>query len=201
MGITSSLITALSGLTAAQSQIDVVGNNIANVNTTGFKSSTLDFKTQFLENISLGSAPSGVLGGTNPVQIGLGTSAGAISKDFTSGSLQATGINTNLAIQGDGFFVLNQGQNQVYTRDGSFQLNNLKQLVSSTGQNVQGFGVDANFNIIPNTLGNISISPSTLVVAQATSNVTISGTLNSTGSIPTSVSDLTLTQPLFLSSG
>ena len=72
MGITSALVTALSGLSTSQSQIDVVGNNIANVNTVGFKSSQLDFKTQFLENFSYGSAPDGNLGGTNPLQIGLG---------------------------------------------------------------------------------------------------------------------------------
>src|SRR5689334_15812472 len=171
MGITSSLVTALSGLSTAQAQIDVVGNNIANVNTVGFKSSRLDFKTQFLQNFSFGSAPSGSQGGTNPLQIGLGAATGAITKDFNDGSLQVTGNPTNLAIQGQGMFVLLQGTQQVYTRDGSFQLNGLNQLVSGTGQLVQGFGVDPNFNIIPGALTNITIPLGTQSVAQATTSV------------------------------
>src|SRR5689334_21252181 len=113
MGITSSLQTGLSGLSASQQQIDVVGNNIANVNTVGFKSSRLDFKTQFLQNFSFGSAPNGDLGGTNPLQIGLGASTGSITKDFSDGSLQVTGVPTNLAIQGQGMFVLQDGTKQV----------------------------------------------------------------------------------------
>src|SRR5271154_1267617 len=148
MGITQALTTALSGLSTSQSEIDVVGNNIANVNTTGYKSSSLDFKTQFLQNFSFGSAPNGNLGGSNPMQVGLGVSAGAISTDFTTGALQATGIDTNLAIQGDGFFIVNQDGLPVYTRDGSFQLNDQHQLVTSDGQFVQGYGVDANFNLV-----------------------------------------------------
>src|SRR3954470_22922070 len=156
MGITSSLITALSGLSTSQSQIDVVGNNIANVNTIGFKSSRLDFKTQFLENFSFGTAPSTELGGTNPLQIGLGTEAGAVSRNFGDGSLQVTGVNTNLAMQGAGFFILKDVGQQVYTRDGSFLLNGLNQLVSSSGQLVQGFGVDGNFNVIPGVLSNLT---------------------------------------------
>src|SRR6476659_3063375 len=129
MGITSSLQTGLSGLSSSQQQIDVVGNNIANVNTIGFKSSRLDFKTQFLENFSFGTAPSADLGGTNPLQIGLGTQAGAVSRNFGDGSLQVTGVPTNLAMQGNGFFVLKDVSQQVYTRDGTFQLNGLNQLV------------------------------------------------------------------------
>ena len=127
------LSVATGAMTANQAIMQTTGNNIANVNTVGFKSSTLDFKTQFLENFSYGSAPSGNLGGTNPLQIGLGASSGAITKNFTDGSLQVTGVPTNLAIQGDGMFILQDGNQQVYTRDGSFQLNGLHQLVSGTG--------------------------------------------------------------------
>ncbi len=201
MGITSALITALSGLSTSQSQIDVVGNNIANVNTVGFKSSNLDFKTQFLENFSFGTAPDGNQGGTNPVQIGLGATAGAISHDFSDGSLEATGVNTNMAIQGDGFFVLKDGASQVYTRDGSFQLNGLNQLVSGTGQLVQGFGVDSNFNIVNGVLGNITIPLGQLTVAQATQNADLTGSLNAEGALPTSVSQLTMGQDLYLTDG
>jgi flagellar hook protein FlgE len=200
MGITSSLITALSGLSTSQSEIDVVGNNIANVNTTGFKSSSIDFKTQFLQNFSFGSAPNGDLGGSNPMQVGLGVSAGAISTDFSTGSLQATGVQTNLAIQGDGFFIVNQGGQQVYTRDGSFQLNDQDQLVSSDGDLVQGYGVDANFNLVPGALTNLTIPLGTAAVAQATTSATFTGNLDSNGTLPSSVSNTT-SQALFLSSG
>src|ERR1035437_1746812 len=185
MGITSALVTALSGLSTSQSEIDVVGNNIANVNTVGFKSSTLDFKTQFLENFSYGSAPSGNLGGTNPLQIGLGASSGAITKNFTDGSLQVTGVPTNLAIQGDGMFILQDGTQQVYTRDGSFQLNGLNQLVSGTGQLVQGYDVDSNYAIVPGTLSDITIPLGTLTLAQATTKASLTGNLNAAGPLPT----------------
>ncbi|HVX84245.1 MAG TPA: flagellar hook-basal body complex protein [Phycisphaerae bacterium] len=201
MGITSSLVTGLSGLSTSQSQIDVVGNNIANVNTVGFKSSRLDFKTQFLENFSYGTAPSADVGGTNPLQIGLGTQAGAITKDFGDGSLQVTGVPTNMAIQGNGFFVLKDGTRQVYTRDGSFQLNGLNQLVSGTGQLVQGYGADANYNITAGVLTNLTIPVGSLTVAQATSKTTFTGNLNTGGDLPTAVSDLTLGQPLYLTDG
>jgi flagellar hook protein FlgE len=201
MGITSSLVTGLSGLATSQSQIDVVGNNIANVNTVGFKSSRLDFKTQFLENFSYGTAPSAELGGTNPLQIGLGTQAGAISRNFGDGSLQVTGVPTNIAIQGNGFFVLKDANQQVYTRDGSFQLNGLNQLVSSTGQLVQGYPVDSNFNVTSGVLQNISIPISALTVAQPTTKASFTGSLNTGRNVPTSVSDYTLSQPLFLSNG
>ena len=201
MGITSSLQTGLSGLSTSQSQIDVVGNNIANVNTIGFKSSRLDFKTQFLENFSFGSAPSANLGGTNPLQIGLGATAGAITRDFGDGSLQVTGVNTNLAIQGQGMFVLKDGPQQVYTRDGTFQLNGLNQLVSGTGQVVQGFGVDPSFNIVPGVLGDLNIPIGSLTVAQATQNANMTGNLHTGGSVPSTVSNITLGQPLYLSDG
>lgn len=206
MGITSALNTGLSGLSSSQLQIDVVGNNIANVNTVGFKSSRLDFKTQFLQNFSFGTAPSDDLGGTNPLQIGLGTQAGAITRNFGSGSLQVTGVDTNLAIQGDGFFILKNGAQQVYTRDGSFQLNGLNQLVSGTGQLVQGYGIDQDFNIVTNTLGPLTIPLNALTVAQATENAAIVGQFNSAGNAATQVTHATLgtsttPQPFYLSDG
>ncbi len=201
MGITSSLNTGLTGLASNQSKLDVVGNNIANVNTVGFKSSRLDFKTQFLESLSYGTAPDGTGGGTNPIQIGLGTQAGAISRNFGDGSLQVTGVNTNLAVQGNGFFVVKDGSQQVYTRDGTFQLNGLNQLVSSTGQLVQGFDIDSDFNIVPGVLTDINIPLGSMTVAQPTQNVTMSGNLNTAGALPSVVSNVTLGQPLYLSDG
>src|SRR3954471_1994531 len=103
MGITSSLNTGLSGLSANQSKLDVVGNNIANVNTVGFKSSRLDFKSQFSQTFSYGSAPDGELGGTNPMQVGMGVAIGSTSRNFNPGQVEVTGTDSNLAIDGDGF--------------------------------------------------------------------------------------------------
>jgi flagellar hook protein FlgE len=200
MGFSSSLNTALSGLSTSQQQIEVVGNNIANVNTTGYKSTSIDFKTQFLQNFSFGSAPTSTDGGTNPLQIGLGVQSGAISTDFNNGAVQTTGQDTNMAIQGGGFFILKQGITQVYTRDGDFQLNNQNQLVSSTGQLVQGYGVDSNNNVVSGVLTNVTI-PFGSTVAQATTEIAFAGSnLDSNGAVPTSVAQLN-SQPLYLSDG
>ena len=201
MGITSSLITGLSGLTSNQSKLDVIGNNIANVNTVGFKSSRLDFKTQFSQSFSYGSAPNGDLGGTNPLQIGMGVVQGAVSRDFNDGSREVTGVTSNLAIEGDGFFILKHGAVQTYTRDGTFKLNSLNQLVNSDGLSVQGFGIDAHFNLVPGVLQGVTIPLGTLTVADPTTAVTMSGNLNTNGAAPSAVSDLTLNQPFYTSDG
>jgi flagellar hook protein FlgE len=200
MGITSSLITGLSGLSANQAQLDVVGNNIANANTLAYKASRLDFKSQFSQTFSYGSAPDGDLGGTNPLQVGLGVTPGAVSRNFNDGSREVTGVVSNLAIEGDGFFILKDGQ-QFYTRDGSFKLNSLNQLVNSDGLYVQGYGVDANFNIVPGVLQSLEIPLGSLTVAQATSNVAVNGGLNAAGILPSVVAEYTLNQPLYESDG
>ena len=200
MGITSALITGLSGLSSNQSKLDVVGNNIANVNTIGFKSSRMNFKTQFSESFSLGSAPNSELGGTNPMQVGMGVVQGGVSRDFGDGSREVTGVASNLALEGPGFFIL-QGAERAYTRDGTFKLNSLNTLVNSDGLNVQGFGVDSNFQVVPSTLKNISIPLGSLTVADATTKVTMSGNLDTNGTLPTQVADLTLDQPFYTSNG
>lgn len=199
MGMTA-LVTGLSGLAANQARLDVIGNNIANVNTVGFKSSRLDFKTQFSESFSYGTPASGDLGGTNPLQIGLGTQQGSISRNFSDGSREVTGVNTNLALEGDGFFIL-QGDKQVFTRDGSFKVNSENKLVNSDGLRVQGFGVDSNFQPIPGVLTDITIPLGGLTIAQPTSNVTFDGNLNAGGVVASSVSQLASTSPLYLAPG
>ncbi len=201
MGITSSLITGLSGLSSNQSKLDVIGNNIANVNTVGFKASRMDFKTQFSQNFSLGSAPNGELGGTNPLQVGLGVVPGAVSRDFNDGSREVTGVISNLAVEGNGFFILKDAGGQSYTRDGTFKLNSLNQLVNSDGFLVQGFGVDPDYNIIPGVLQGITIPLGNLTVAEPTTKVTMSGNFNANGALPTQVSHLTANQPFYTSDG
>src|SRR3954468_3904201 len=132
MALTSTLFTGLSGLDVNQTRLNVVGNNIANANTVAFKSSRALFKPQFYVTDSGGSAPDGEFGGTNPNQRGLGAQVGSIEKDFTAGAIEPTGKNTDLAIDGDGFFVV-QGNEQRFTRDGSFSLNAANELVTTSG--------------------------------------------------------------------
>src|SRR5881409_4000613 len=122
MALTSTLFTGLSGLDVNQTRLNVVGNNIANVNTVAFKSSRALFKPQFYVTDAAGTPPSSDFGGTNPNQRGLGASVAAIERDFTTGSIEATGQPTDLALDGEGFFVI-QGKEQRFTRDGSFSLN------------------------------------------------------------------------------
>jgi flagellar hook protein FlgE len=189
MALTSALYTGLSGLDVNQTRLSVVGNNIANVNTVAFKSSRVLFKPQFYVTDSAGTAPSSGNGGTNPSQHGLGADVGSIEKDFTPGSLEPTGKPTDMAIDGDGFFIV-QGSQQQFTRDGSFVLNEAHQLVTTGGQYVQGFGADKNGNIIPGQLQDITVPLGSLTNAKATGNVNFQGNLNANGAVATGASIL-----------
>ena len=194
MALTSALFTGLSGLDANQTWMNVVGNNIANANTTAFKSSRVLFSPQFYVTDSGGSAPNTNFGGANPSQRGLGAVVNSIQKNFAAGAIQPTGHNTDMAIEGDGFFIV-KGTDQVYTRDGSFSLNSANQLVSTSGDFVQGFGVDGNGNILPGQLHNLTIPLGTSTQAKATSDVTMQGNLNAAG-LPASGSSILLSQDL-----
>jgi flagellar hook protein FlgE len=135
----SSLFTALSSLQAHQGWIDVIGNNLANASTPGFKSSRASFANLFTQNLRPATAATGNLGGRNPVQIGAGVSLAAITRNFDQGSLAETGRTFDMSIRGQGFFVLNNGQGNVYTRVGTFGLDGGKNLVDlRTGFRVVG---------------------------------------------------------------
>jgi len=183
MALTSAFFTGLSGLDANSTGIDVIGNNIANVNTPAFKASRALFTTQFLQNVSQGSPPTGDSGGTNPVQVGLGTRIAGIQTDFTNGGIQATGVATHMGIEGNGFFVVQNEGERFYTRDGQFGLNSNNDLVTPGGAIVQGFGVDDNFNIQPNVLTDLNIPTGSLTIAEATSNTFFEGNLNAAGDV------------------
>jgi len=185
MGLASALSTALTGLTAAETTIDVVGNNVANSNTVGFKSSEAVFATQFLQTQSLGSSPTDTRGGVNPRQIGLGTKVAEISPDFGQGTVEISSNPSDLAIQGDGFFIVQglQGE-QLYTRNGLFKTNSQNELVTVNGQRLLGLGVNDNFEIQPTEdLVPISIPVGAAAVAQATQNVFLEGTFTPTGEL------------------
>lgn len=185
MGLTGAFSTGLSGLDASSRNLDVIGNNIANVNTPAFKASRAMFTTQLLQNLSLGSPPSGDSGGTNPVQVGLGTRLAGVQTNFTNGGVQATGVNSHMAIEGNGYFVVDAEDERFFTRDGQFLLNNRNELVTAGGARVQGFGVDDNFNIVPGALESLEIPLGSLTIAEATGNVNFEGNLNASGPIST----------------
>jgi flagellar hook protein FlgE len=192
MGLTTAMYTGLTGINANQTRINTIGNNIANVNTTAFKGSRTLFQSQLSQTLSLGTAPSDTSGGTNPIQIGLGVGVGTTQRDFTPGSLETTGIGSDLAIDGRGFFVLrDMGGAQVYTRDGAFTLDSQNRLVTMDGNFVQGFGVDSGFNIVPGVLTDITIPLGTMSVARPTSTVIMDGDLSAAGTIATHGSEHT----------
>lgn len=185
MSITRAMFSGLTGLNANSQTIGVAGNNIANVNTTSFKRSQAHFETQVSQTLKNGSAPSSALGGTNPAQAGLGTRLAAITRDFSDGGLQPTGVATHAAVEGNGFFIVEKGGSTRFTRDGTFQLDRDFNLVTSSGARVQGFGVDTDFNVVPGVLQDVNIPLGVLTIAQATENVNIGGNLNTGGDVAT----------------
>ncbi len=185
MGLTSALTTSLNGLALNEQTIDVLGNNIANAGTNGFKASSVLFQTQLSRTMSVGSRPTANDGGTNPRQTGLGATTSAVIKDFSQGSITNSTSPSDLAIQGDGFFILNGRDGNVYTRAGNFNLNSEDILTAANGLRVQGYGVDQDFNLVTTQLTDITIPVGDLVVAQQTRNVAMSGALLSTGEVAT----------------
>lgn len=184
MGLASALTTALTGLQAAETQIDVVGNNLANSQTVGFKASNAVFATQFLQTQSLGSSPTTTSGGTNPRQTGLGTRVAEIAPDFTQGTVEISSNPSDLAIQGDGFFMVQSSEGErLYTRNGIFKTNADNELVNLTGQRVLGYGIDNNFEIQRTTLVPLTIPLGTAATAQATRNVFLQGALSPSGDL------------------
>jgi flagellar hook protein FlgE len=138
-----SLFAGISGLRSNQTMLDVTGNNIANANTIGFKSSTTVFQDTLSQMLTGASGANAQRGGTNPIQVGLGVQVAAISANFNQGSAQTTGRATDLMIQGDGMFVVQVGTEQLYTRAGAFTFDENGTLVTPTGARVQGYALDA----------------------------------------------------------
>ncbi len=167
----SSFSIALSGLTADSSALDVVGNNMANLNTTGYKDSTVSFYDLLQQSVAGGST-----------QIGGGVSAPQTERIFTQGSIQTTGGNFDAAINGNGFFVVqNPAGNTLYTRAGNFQLDASGNLVTATGQFVQGWSVQNGVVNTSGAIGNITIPSNALQTPSATQNIALSLNLNAAG--------------------
>ena len=175
------MLTAVSGLRAHQTRLDVVATNIANINTIGYRSSRILFQDLFSQTLRGASAPVGNFGGTNALQVGLGVRVASIDTSFDQGSLITTGFASDLAIQGNGFFVLTDGTVTGYTRDGSFTINNAGLLIEpATGMRVQGFLVASDGTIDTNSPPtDIEIPVGSTAIVRATENAIMIGNLNS----------------------
>ncbi|WP_400159961.1 flagellar hook protein FlgE [Arthrobacter sp. BPSS-3] len=181
-----SLYSGISGLRAHQTMLDVTGNNIANVNTAGFKSSTTQFQDTLSQMTQGASAPQGQTGGSNPAQIGLGVRVAGVSTNFSQGSSQSTGRATDMMISGDGFFITNKGGQQLYTRAGSMTFDANSQLVSPDGGILQGWTANGGTVDPAGPIGNITLNPNTMV-ATPTKTVTLDGNLPSDAADGTSL--------------
>lgn len=183
MASTTAFFTGLSGLIANARRLDVIGNNIANVNTTSFKSNRMSFAPNFSRNFSLGTAPGENSGGTNPGQVGLGVGIAGTQRSFTNGAIGATGVSTDVAIEGDGFFIVDLAGSRYFTRDGEFLRSPDNDLVTKTGGKVMGYGIDDSFSIVEGNLVELNVPLGTLTLAEATQNVTFNGNLNASGTV------------------
>lgn len=173
-----SLFSGVSGLSNNQLMMDVIGNNIANINTISFKTSRIQFSEE-LSQLLRSSAQSTSGGSKNAVLVGLGVRTGTIERDFSQGILQTTGKTTDIGIEGEGFLVLNDGSRQLFTRAGNLHFDGNGRLVSANGASVQGWTADQE-GVLSQTapLGDIVFDASVISPAIATSNVAIAGNLD-----------------------
>lgn len=175
-----SMFSAISGLRGHQDMMDVIGNNIANVNTVGFKAGRVNFQDILSQTEHGATAPQNGLGSIDPAQIGLGMTVAGIDVLQTQGNLQSTGKTTDMAIQGDGFFVLSDGTTTYYTRDGAFDIGLDGSLLNpASGMKVQGWQADSNGNLdLTQPITNLVIPIGQRTTALATSNLNLSGNLD-----------------------
>jgi flagellar hook protein FlgE len=189
-----SLFSGVSGLKNHQVKMDVIGNNISNVNTMAFKAGRVTFKEGFAQLLQGASRPTAQAGGINPKQVGLGMQVGSVDTIFNQGNLESTGVATDLAVQGDAFFVVARGNERFYTRAGNFQLDAAGRMVSATtGLPVQGRSAAA--GVLGATLGDIVLPTGQQTAASATKNSAIAGNLDASavvgspeGTVSTSIS-------------
>ncbi|EIQ1758313.1 flagellar hook protein FlgE [Campylobacter jejuni] len=189
-----SLWSGVSGLQAHQVAMDVEGNNISNVNTTGFKYSRADFGTMFSQTVKIATAPTDGRGGSNPLQIGLGVSVSSTTRIHSQGSVQTTDKNTDVAINGDGFFMVSDdgGLTRYLTRSGDFKLDAYGNFVNNAGFVVQGWNINWDTQSIDSsrTPQNIFIDPGMHIPAAKSTEVAIKANLNSGLNIGTSSRNL-----------
>ncbi|MCK4626843.1 MAG: flagellar hook-basal body complex protein [Phycisphaerae bacterium] len=181
----NALLAGVSGLKAHQTMLDVTGNNLANLNTYGFKGSRTVFADMLSSTLREATEPTDNTGGTNPIQVGSGTQVASVDRIMTQGGLVTTGQPLDMAIEGEGYFVLNNGQTDAFTRVGSFAVDSDYYLVDpGTGYRVQRFGTEGEVEGFQ-TNDSIKIPYDVTLEAQATANISVSGNLNGDASTPT----------------
>ncbi|MDD3597980.1 flagellar hook-basal body complex protein, partial [Sulfuricurvum sp.] len=182
-----SLFSGVTGLQSHQIAMDVESNNIANVNTIGYKYSRANFSDLLAQTNQIATAPQGKLGGKNAVQIGLGTSVNSITKIMSQGSIQNTDKNTDVAIQGDGFFIVSSdgGNTYKYSRSGDFKFDAAGNFVDNNGFIVQGWVRDKNTGLVDSTapISNITIPPGLTTPASATTQMVVKANLSASTTI------------------
>ncbi|WP_148356950.1 flagellar hook protein FlgE [Peribacillus simplex] len=171
-----SMYSGISGLKNLQTKLDVIGNNVANVNTYGFKKSRVTFSDAMNQTVSGASAATANKGGTNSKQIGLGSTIATIDTIHTQSSLQTTGRDLDLGISGDGYFVVKQGDSLSYTRAGNFYLDDNGTLVNANGLKVQAYKVDENGKR-SKTIGEVAVNVNAILPAITTTKISVSGNL------------------------
>ncbi|MGY1708634.1 flagellar hook protein FlgE [Geodermatophilus sp. SYSU D00758] len=183
-----SMFSAISGLRAHQTKMDVTGNNIANVNTVGYKSQSTVFEDTLSQMMRAGGAPTEARGGTNPAQVGLGVKLGGISTNWTQGATQTTGRSTDFMVEGDGFFVVQAGTQQLFTRAGSFSFDSAGNLVTASGAVLQGWSADADGVVNPNgPIGDLAIPYGQGTAPRRTGNGSVEGNLSASAPVGTAV--------------
>jgi flagellar hook protein FlgE len=186
-----SMFSGVSGLRSHQTMMDVIGNNIANVNTVGYKSGSVVFQDLLSQAIRGAGVPDNTAdgaGGTNPAQVGLGVTIAGIGNNFTQGASQLTGRATDLSIQGDGFFVVRDNGQQLYTRAGSLNFDALGRLTTADGSVLQGWTADANGVINANAaIGDLSMPLGQSTAPTVTTNVRLGGNLPADAAVGTQI--------------
>jgi flagellar hook protein FlgE len=180
-----SLYSGISGLRSHQTMLDVTGNNIANVNTAGFKGSAVQFQDTLSQLTQAAGGPQTGLGGTNPAQVGLGVQVAGIATNFAQGSSQATGRATDMMISGDGFFVTRQGGETLYSRAGAFDVDANGRLVTPDGSIVQGLPAVNGVVNEGGRIGDLTLPMNSVAGAVATSTATVDGNLPSDAAVGT----------------
>lgn len=188
MAFLRSLFAGVSSLRNHQTMMDVIGNNIANVNTVGFKAGRATFSELYAQTLQGASRPTAINGGTNPMQVGLGMSVSTIDTLFTAGNIETTSNPFDLAISGQGMFVVNQNGQTMYTRAGNFSLDADGHIVTGTGAILQGKMADA-AGVVPGgtRLEDLIVNRDLRSLAQASTFVEYAGNLDSSAAVGTSV--------------
>ncbi|MGE3621573.1 MAG: flagellar hook protein FlgE [Acidimicrobiia bacterium] len=184
-----SMFSGVSGLRSHQTMMDVIGNNISNANTIGFKGSTVLFQDLLSQALRGAGVPTATAGGTNPAQVGLGVRLAGISTSFNQGASQVTGRATDLSIQGDGFFVVRSQGQSLYTRAGSFDFDALGRLVTVDGAVLQGWSADALGTIDANRApGDLTMPLGQTIAPNETQLVRLAGNLDASAPLGTLLS-------------